>query len=304
MKRIYGTIFKELRLNKGYSIKEISDTEVSKATISKFEHGAAMISIDKFFRLLSNINVSPGEFTLYVEERLDIPYSFSSATNNFSAFQDKQKNLVKVEKTIKRLEDQIQKFPERKFLRIQIINLKAIISQAIPDYKDKIDARDRQVIKQHLLVTKNWNDFELRIYCSTIHLFDLPTIELLTHKLLNPFNYRLITPDIKWMMSVALVNLTDALLIHGAEDLTESTPYFKQIIRYLEDHPIPNKHIAEKAFVKFNIGSHYYLINQTERGLEDMREVIQGLSLLGCDEWANALILEFEKLTKTSYLEL
>lgn len=301
MKKLYGTIFKELRLNKGYSIKEISDNEVSSSTISKFEHGTAMISIDKFFRILSNINVSPNEFFLYIEERTEIPYSFSSIVTHFSDFKDK-KDIIASERILEKLKKLLIQYPDRKFLRIQIVNIKAVLSQNLPDSKRNIDNKDIQLIKQHLLSTKNWNEFEIRIYCNTIHLFEMESIELLTNTLLSPLNYKIITPKLKWLLSIALVNLTHALLLNNKILSNKGSAYFEKIIRFIDDYPIPDNHTPEKAFLKFNIGSYRYLVGEKERGIQEMKEIIHSFALIGCNEWANQLISKFEKYTDSSYL--
>lgn len=297
MKKIYGKIFKELRLNKGYSIKEITDSDVSNATISKFEHGAAMISIDKFFRILSNINVSPSEFSMYIEDQLGVLYSSSSVTNNYAALDDKKKNLVKIEKTLRRLEKQYESNDDRKFLRIQIISLKAAISQVIPERKENIDTKSIQFIKKYLLSTKNWNDFELRTYCSTIHLFDLKTIEQLSSKLLDPFNYRLITPDTRWMINIGLVNLIDALINEIESHFDDSKNFFEKIVRYLEEHPLDDKYISEKIFLKFNIGCFRFLTGEKDIGITEMENATKALLYSDCDDYAHSFIVEFEKIT-------
>lgn len=304
MKKIYGQIFKELRLNKGYSIKEISDSEVSSATISKFEHGSAMISVDKFFRILSNINVAPSEFSLYVEERLDIPYSFTSVTNGYALFQDREKNIVKIQKTMHTLEKQLSEHPDRKFLRIQIINLKSVISQVIPQYKGSITAREIQTVKQHLLGTRNWNEFELRVFCSTIHLFDLATIEKLTYKLLSPLSYRLTTPDIKWMISIALVNLIDASFQDTTTLDTDQINFINEIIQYLNEHAVSDKYTSENGFIKFNIGIFKFITGEKEIGVQEMKEVICSFTLLNCPNYAESLIHKYEQITGLEYLKL
>lgn len=301
MKKMYGKIFKELRLNKGYSIKEISSSEISNATISKFEHGVSMISIDKFFRILSNINVSPEEFFLYAEQRLKITYS--SFTSNFSVFREKNSSIEKLQKETIFLEEQLNASPEQNFRRIQTLNLKATILQVLPAYSKNITPQDLQIIKQHLLEIKSWTEVELRIYCGTIHLFDIDVIKKLTYKLVNPLSYHLITPDMKWLMVIAIINVIEAIL-PGSKSSSREAEFFKEIIQYLRENPIPDRYMLEKGVCKFNIGCFESLAGNKIKGEQSMREAIDAFLLIDCDDLARDLIFRFENITGSKYHKL
>lgn len=301
MKKNYGKIFKELRLSKGYSIKEISGTEISNATISKFEHGNTMLSIDKFFRVLSNINVSPREFFLYAEERLENPYL--SISKDFLPFEEKKINIEKLQKAIILLEEQLCEYPKRTFLRVQIITYKVIMSKAFPDSPNNIAPQDLQLIERYLFGIKNWSEVELRIYCATIHLFDIDIIKTLTYRLISPLSYRLITPDIRWMMAIAIMSVIDAILPRHKNCLKENE-LFNEINKYLRENPIPDRYTAEKGFVKFNMGSFQYLSGKTIVGEQVMRDVIEAFTLIDCNVYSRLLIIKFEKVTGRAYLKV
>lgn len=235
MKLIYGSIFKELRINKGLSLKEISDPDVSIATISKFENGTAMISVEKFFKILSNINVSPGEYFLYIEDKLKIPYSISMV----DYFEATDRNrIVAYEKLLKEVDDEYEKNPNKEFLKLQSITLKSMISQYTPGYK--LEPKEINYLKQYLLTTKLWNEFELRVYSSSIHLYDPATVELLTARLLAPLNFQIITPDMQKINAVALINLTNTLVVN------EQFDYCEKIVKYLSNNPLSDKFALEK----------------------------------------------------------
>lgn len=294
MKIIYGHIFKKLRVNKGYSIKEIADSEISSATISKFEHGMVMISTDKFFSILSKINTSPTEFISYLSEYLVDFYSFSDINEYFLDFQGYKLSPIKLKKIIGLLERQMNKYPERIYIKLSLIALKSATSYKITNNQSSVSARELQMVRQYLLGRKTWNEFELWIYCSTIQLFDLQTIKLLSERLISPNNYLVISAHIDQRISIAIARLSSALVSPDNIRNEGYKKYFDRLLKYLQENPISSKYATEKAFIKFNVGLYRYYNNEKSYGIREIKKVIDSLSLLGCNELGDFLISEFK----------
>lgn len=57
-----GTIFRQLRLDRHLTLRQVADDQCSLAFISKFERGERAIGFNRLWHLLDRINVSPQEF--------------------------------------------------------------------------------------------------------------------------------------------------------------------------------------------------------------------------------------------------
>ena len=58
----YGPIFKESRINRGFSLKQVACDDLSISQLSRFERGESDISLNKFLLALQAIQLSLDEF--------------------------------------------------------------------------------------------------------------------------------------------------------------------------------------------------------------------------------------------------
>lgn len=66
-----GIIFKELRIKKGLSTKEVAGDSVTPQFLNKFERGLSDIRFSTLLQLLTRINVTVAEFSFRLEDTLD-----------------------------------------------------------------------------------------------------------------------------------------------------------------------------------------------------------------------------------------
>lgn len=292
MNKLYGTIFKNLRLNKGLSIKEVTCDCVSSATISKFENGYSNISIDKFFRVLKNINVSPQEYFTYLEEEMGVSYSVSMI-NLPLAFD--HRNYAGIEALLDLFTRESKHLPHNFALKLQVISVKSLIHQINPEYS--VDQADVKLIKQYLLSTKIWNEFEIQLYSRSTYLLDLESLGILTRRLLNPLNYDLLTFEIKLYVYNALVNLTTTLVDRKAYDA------LKRIQRYIFSHPLPDRYMFQKAILQFNFARAHFHQENKEEAAQEMNRIIKSFETLGCTTWSTRLKDQISELKIENYLK-
>ena len=58
----YGAIFKECRLNRGFSLKQVANQDLSVSQLSRFERGESDLSLEKFMSALEAIGLTISEF--------------------------------------------------------------------------------------------------------------------------------------------------------------------------------------------------------------------------------------------------
>lgn len=59
----YGSVFRNVRLNKNLSLKDIAEGSISISFLSKFERGESDISLSNFYSLINNLNITIDEFS-------------------------------------------------------------------------------------------------------------------------------------------------------------------------------------------------------------------------------------------------
>lgn len=281
MDKTYGEIFKSLRLNKGFSIKEIACEQVSRTTISKFENGCSNISIDKFFNLLKNINVSPQEFFIYLEESWGTTYSVSMI-NLPLAFD--HRNYIVIESLLANFVKQSKQLPNNNGLKLQVISIKALIHMINHNYEIKDE--EITTIKQYLSLSKMWTEFEIQLFSRSVSLFDLETIRALIKRLLDPFNYVATTFEIKLYTYNALINITNTLVERKAFDA------LMKIERFLYINQLPERYMFQKAILRFNFAICHFFTGTNEnkkRSLFELRDLMRVFEITECFSWTARL---------------
>lgn len=68
MRMDFGKTFKQVRIQKGLTLRQVSGTAISESQLSRFENGKSMLTADHFFKCLAAVNISAGEFQALMEK--------------------------------------------------------------------------------------------------------------------------------------------------------------------------------------------------------------------------------------------
>ncbi len=68
-----GTIYRDLRTERGLTLKDATTGEISYSQLSKFERGESSITIHHLVNLVHNLGISFSEFIATIE-KFDSPY--------------------------------------------------------------------------------------------------------------------------------------------------------------------------------------------------------------------------------------
>lgn len=286
MDKNYGLVFQKLRAERGYSIKEIADTVVSNSTISRFENGFSNISIDKFFHLLNNINVSPNEFMIYFNDHTNNPDFFSSLQYPKKYINSHNDNELK--KLLDGLEDSVLEFPDNKSLKLQTISFRIALHRMNSKYE--LFSKDVNFVKQHLLSVPVWGIFELQLYSRSLFAFDDDSLFSLSNRLFSPFDHGVLSFDYLQQFHIALINLTDNIIQR------ENYEYMERVIHFLKFYDFPELSSMERGVLNFNVGYYHYKIGKQELGEKEIKEVISAFNLLGAFNHATNMKNELDKL--------
>lgn len=289
METIFGKIFKELREERGYLIKELSNPSISSSTISRFENGFNNISIDKFFYLLKSIQILPEEFFARYETEVGIP--FIQATAALSESFNSSNRLI-YEQLLEEIEKTISQVSDSKTFELQAISIKAVINFYDSSYQ--ISQRELDTVKFHLLDTPVWQTFELILYLRLSSSFDNQSLKEVSDQLFISALYDSKISEYLHALYVAFINLTNQM---GQREMFD---YFPRVIRFLASHKIPERFGLEKGFINFNIGAYHYKTGKIEQGTKEMERVIQAFTYLDLLVQANLMANELNDLKNSN----
>ncbi|MDQ0351868.1 Rgg/GadR/MutR family transcriptional activator [Alkalibacillus filiformis] len=171
----YGQTFCDLRENKGYTLKEVSEGIVSVSFLSKFERGESEISIQHIHALLDRLRVTFEEF-LYFHN--------NNQPSEFEAFFNQAHELY-----LKRDLKSLQKLYEEQMALWEKYKVKPYRCQAVllkiyeNIIRDKMIDDERDGLKElidYLFNVEVWTLYELRLYSKTILVLDEKMIETLS----------------------------------------------------------------------------------------------------------------------------
>lgn len=71
---LIGALFREIRLAKKLTLKDVSGDFLTESFVSKFERGQSEITLSRFFYLLNKLNVSIDEFSKIIQQHYPNEY--------------------------------------------------------------------------------------------------------------------------------------------------------------------------------------------------------------------------------------
>ncbi|MGE7623368.1 helix-turn-helix domain-containing protein [Viridibacillus sp. NPDC096237] len=175
----FGWIFRDLRLERGYNLKEVADGIVTISFLSKFERGDSDISLSNFYALLEKLNITLSEFTLitndytstYFEnliEQIKVAYE----NNNTSYLQ----NIADIEQAN-------WKNRNLKIHRCNEIMTKALLYNL--DKQKSLSDEEIQFLCEYLLTIENWSIYELALFGNSLSSLKVETVVTLSKELIN-----------------------------------------------------------------------------------------------------------------------
>lgn len=223
----YGEVYQKLRKAKGFTQEEAAGHSISRPQLSNFESGKTMLSINHFFEILSNINVSMFEFQ-------------NAYSNHLKVSEDLQVNADVIENFLTRdtlkMNRQIQEWeqlsPDKLTKRIALekIRVKSLLSLLNPN--DLPSQEEITFIKNYLSKLKEWGQYDILLLGQCAQNFDPVTLSLLTHKMVDPAQYNIKLPYIQLAMSQSIINIIGIFVNKNQFNLAE------EFIRYLEKNEI------------------------------------------------------------------
>lgn len=220
MKKKIGKTIHTLRVNKGMTLKELSENNMSASQLSNIENGLKMPSADKFIILLNKLNVKYDEFILlmddeYLKEKAMIERRLAESV--------KLKNTNMLKKLSKDSSVYYNKYNDIYFQHVELIA--HAMFHVIESSNDFNSAREYlSPIKEYLSNIDEWNYYELSLISNCLFMFEIETAILLGESALKFIekNYTFYRNE----------EITCALLNNLATYSLENDKYYQLALKY------------------------------------------------------------------------
>jgi Rgg/GadR/MutR family transcriptional activator len=229
----YGGNFRNLRKERGFTLKSVSENIISYSYLSKFENGKSDITLSNFTRLLERLNITLDEFLYFNEAQIP---SYIQLLNK----------LVKpyAENNIKEL---MKYYDEERDLyqqtNISYHNYNRIMIAALIkdlDSNFKIDQVDINFYVDYLFNCSYWSTYEVSLFGNALFLFTEESLLLLVNEVKIRLNeYKVAQRNIRDLISL----IENACLILLRKKNVEKA---KELSVFLESH-LSSKHYFEKT---------------------------------------------------------
>ncbi|MCK1994221.1 helix-turn-helix domain-containing protein [Peribacillus muralis] len=175
----YGRLFRKLRKEKNYSLKEIAEGNISVSFLSKFERGESDISLTNFYSLLGKLNITLEEFSFIANNYKSI--DFEVLLNEMKIAYENNNLLILTD--LRKKEIELWKTSRLDFHRCNAIMIGALLYNLD---SDKIVTEDeKDFLSNYLLAHDSWGYYEMVIFGNSMGVLTLQAIITLSKEVLK-----------------------------------------------------------------------------------------------------------------------
>lgn len=259
-------IFRELRKARGYTQADISDDILSRSLISKFENGTSMLSADKLFHAIANLNMTPNEFynilNTYNPTRMEKLYSTLNQIR-FSGLQG-----------VKKAEGFIIEGTEDKFQILSNIMIKSVLQDITGN--QYVSKEEEYIVEKYLGGIEDWTEFEVKLLYYVSPILDDDNRRWFGEILLEKTK-KIYDGSYKRLCMMALMSLYDSVLDN--QNLSDAQFFRNQISKF-------NFYGDLVAIINFQVLNdfHDYISERTKKNLIKAEKYLDKVEELGVEE--------------------
>ncbi|MCW6681135.1 hypothetical protein NHG33_08010 [Aerococcaceae bacterium NML130460] len=254
-----GEWIKQLREEKGLSIKDVCGNRISRSAYSRFVAGETDMYASNFFYLLKRLNVTLEEF-MYIKNG----YSESEITIFFKEIQQ-----IMISKNIKKLVE----------LRDECYSL----SESLNDQKQHMglicdiylkrsgespfNSDAEKNLKAYFNNTLSWTAYELILFNNCLHIFDVSYVKIVSKRVISGFKRYEKLSKMSNNLVRFLVNLGIYYLQKG------EVQFAKEIVQFACELNIEEQQIFDRVSINFIEGIYSLKIGQHNKGYNLLKKV-------------------------------
>lgn len=259
MQRTLGKVFKIIRDSKGLSQREVASDAISVAQLSRFERGVSGLSVDAFYTCLKSMNVPLDEFQHvyhnYTQTK-DIQFSTELSEAYF------ERNIFKLKQILKKSLDLVDKFPDKKLYKLNLIIVKATIHYC--DENEPVSNKDVKYLTDYLFSVEEWGRYELWLFTNGAGLMTVASLETLASEMLSRTQFHQGLPENRKRILQMLLNVISVCIEQNHLNVA------LKFLNYVESFKKPEADLYEHVLIKYYRGLYTFRTGNSA-GLKDMQ---------------------------------
>ncbi|MEK4197945.1 helix-turn-helix domain-containing protein [Cytobacillus sp. FSL K6-0265] len=264
----YGQNFKNIRISKGYSLKEVAEGIISSSFLSKFERGESDISLSNFILLLNKLNISIEEYILISRDYQPSEFEIFLHKIRHAYEQNNIPFLISIYKE----EEKKWKSHLSSSYKCNYIMTKALILDLNRNFE--ITDSERNFISDYLLKNDHWGYYEIILFGNTMSILKYQTVIILAKEIISKSKLNIQIPKIKTEFIRILLNVVIYTIETG--HLNDA----KWFLSYIDEIPNNTHFYFEKTKHLFLKGIYQIEKNQLNKGIKNAEKAIEIIGIL------------------------
>lgn len=201
-----AAVFKELRIARGLSLKDIAQGPLSVSQLSRFENGQSMLAADKLLIAISGIHLTLAEFGYALNN-----YKLSGTaqlSNQLIRLQENQ-DIEGLKELLATYDDEVYDV----YKRLNRLVIECRIKTMVQDYV--IDAEAREFLAKYLYSIEEWTNYELFIFGSTMNMMSTEDLIFLGKAFIERDKFYLFLRENRQSAQMVLTNLLIYLILRS-----------------------------------------------------------------------------------------
>lgn len=280
-----GMLIREFRQSRNLTMKEVCDTDLSIAQLSKFERGVSEITINKLLVILDKLNITIEEF-FHAEQEFELSeFEQLIVTMKEHYIKNDAGRIIELRN------EQLEKYSQKnvKFFELNAIMLSALLKD-LKNEKTKEPEMEEKLI-DHLLEVDIWCHYEIVLFANSISLFNTNTLVTLTNEMISNTKYYQEIKKHRVITIQTLINVILTLLENGE---TEQSKIFQDKLTELLE--MDQYLLYERNVSIYLTGFYLYKTGQKEDGLKSMQQAISTFKDLKIDQLAQNFQSHYDQI--------
>lgn len=274
--REFGQTIKEIRKNKGMTLKEAAGDILSTAQLSRFENGKSQISAQNFYFILQNLSITNDEFQCILEDDREKRQflrlgEISDYLNN--------RDFDKLENIRKEIIENSYDPHSWEYFQLQLIEL-------VLERWEKGKANGEPV-RQYLIQVDNWGEYELQLFTIFTFSLDVELAYQLSQTALRKAKKYLVIPNARNLFFNLMINH----FYHYIDN--DRLDYAQEMLDLMDNSLHKTRDIANHVLFMVMTGALAYKKEEIDSGRELFRKAIDYTKEFRLSELEENVVKEF-----------
>lgn len=281
-----GSLLKEIRQSRKFTLKTLAGDTLSVAHLSKFENGTTNLTINKLFPLLDRLNVTYEEF--FIESNAYNQTEVEALLQKIHTFYTKN-DVSQLESL---LDKQLKTYEDTNILfhRLNAVMIASILEELTktPYVTDEM----RESLAEYLFEVEEWRFYEAILFGNSMHTLTIETLKLITRELMKSSILSAKILKNRQMRIQTLYNIALTMLANDEHEFADDLINEMNIVLRKDESMI-----LERIKIRYIKGYYTYLKGRKNEGNKMMKEAIETLTLYNCDNIAKSFTEHYKANT-------